>query len=96
MAEALFENFVVAEIYKYFYNRGIKPPLYHFRDSQGVEVDIVIEDEGQHLLLEIKTTMSPKKIMLRNLSKPLFNKRRFHYQILLLNISQKPHSLGLA
>jgi hypothetical protein len=61
MAGALFENFVTAEIYKYFCNRGIKPPIYHFRDSQGVEVDIVIEHEGQHLLLEVKTTMSPKK-----------------------------------
>ena len=61
MAGALFENFVVAEIYKYFCNRGIKPPLYHFRDSQGVEVDIVIEHEGKHLLFEIKSTMTPKK-----------------------------------
>jgi uncharacterized protein len=61
MAGALFENFVVAEIYKYFCNRGIKPPLFHFRDSQGVEVDLVIEHESTHLLLEIKTTMTPKK-----------------------------------
>ncbi len=61
MAGSLFENFVVAEIYKYFCNRGIKPPLYHFRDSQGVEVDLVIEHENKHLLIEIKSTMSPKK-----------------------------------
>lgn len=61
MAGALFENFVVSEIYKYFCNRGIKPPLYHFRDSQGVEVDLVIEHESKYLLLEIKSTMSPRK-----------------------------------
>lgn len=61
MAGALFENFVISEIYKYFCNRGIKPPLYHFRDSQGVEVDLVIEHEGKYLLLEIKSTMSPRK-----------------------------------
>jgi predicted AAA+ superfamily ATPase len=61
MSGALFENFVIAEIYKYFCNRGIKPPLYHFRDSQGVEVDLVIEYENKHLLLEIKSTMTPKK-----------------------------------
>jgi predicted AAA+ superfamily ATPase len=61
MAGALFENFVVAEIYKYFCNRGTKPPLYHLRDSQGVEVDLVIEHKCQYLLLEIKTTMSPNK-----------------------------------
>lgn len=61
MAGALFENFVIAEIYKYFCNRGIKAPLYHFRDSQGVEVDLVIEHESKYMLFEIKTTMSPKK-----------------------------------
>lgn len=61
MSGALFENFVVTEVYKYFCNKGIKPPLYHFRDSQGVEVDLVIEYESNHLLCEIKSTMSPKK-----------------------------------
>jgi predicted AAA+ superfamily ATPase len=61
MSGALFENFVITEIYKYFCNRGIKPPLYHFRDSQGVEVDLIIEHENKYLLLEIKTTMTPKK-----------------------------------
>lgn len=61
MSGALFENFVISEIYKYFCNKGIKPPLYHFRDSQGVEVDLVIEHESKYLLLEIKTTMTPKK-----------------------------------
>lgn len=61
MSGALFENFVIAEVYKYFCNKGVKPPLYHFRDSQGVEVDLVIEYENKYLLYEIKSTMSPKK-----------------------------------
>ncbi len=61
MAGALFENFVISEIYKSFSNRGIKPPLYHFRDSQGVEVDLVLEHENKYLLLELKMTMTPKK-----------------------------------
>ncbi|MCH2228673.1 MAG: DUF4143 domain-containing protein [Candidatus Caenarcaniphilales bacterium] len=60
MSGALFENFVIAEIFKFFSNRGIKPPLYHFRDSQRVEVDLVIEYENRYLLFEIKSTMSPK------------------------------------
>ena len=61
MAGALFENFVISEIYKSFCNRGIKPPLYHFRDSQGVEVDLLLEYENKYLLLELKMTMTPKK-----------------------------------
>jgi predicted AAA+ superfamily ATPase len=78
MSGSLFENFVIAEVYKYFCNRGIKPPLYHFRDSQGVEVDLLIEYENKHLLLEIKTTMSPKKnhaLGLEKLNKLLPNSR---------------------
>ncbi|NQY81052.1 MAG: ATP-binding protein [Candidatus Caenarcaniphilales bacterium] len=69
MGGALFENFVIAEIFKFFSNRGIKPPLYHFRDSQGVEVDLVIEYENKYLLFEIKSTMSPKKNHISGLSK---------------------------
>jgi len=61
MSGALFENFLVAEIYKYFANRGIKAPIYHFRDSLGLEADLLIEYEGRHLLLEFKITMTPKR-----------------------------------
>lgn len=61
MSGALFENFVLAEIYKYFANRGMKAPIYHFRDSLGLEADLLIEQNGRHLLLEFKTTMTPRK-----------------------------------
>ena len=74
MAGALFENFVISEVYKSFSNRGVKPPLYHFHDSQGVEVDLIIEHESRYLLLELKTTMTPKKDHASGLNKDELSK----------------------
>lgn len=42
--EKLFKTWVVTEIMKRYYNLGIIPPLYHYRDKDGKEVDLIIED----------------------------------------------------
>jgi predicted AAA+ superfamily ATPase len=46
---AVFESFVLSEIYKNFVNRGEQPPLYFWRDSTGHEIDILI-GTGTHLI----------------------------------------------
>ncbi len=51
----LFESFVVSEIHKYFFNRGVRPPLYFWRDKQGHEIDIVVEYADRLLPIEIKS-----------------------------------------
>jgi predicted AAA+ superfamily ATPase len=52
---AIFETFVVAELYKAFYHTGERPPLYFWRDRTGHEVDVVI-DHGTGLIpVEIKS-----------------------------------------
>lgn len=51
----LFEAFVVSELAKRYYNRGLKPPLYFWRDKAGHEVDCII-DRGDRLVpIEIKS-----------------------------------------
>lgn len=45
--EKLFKTWVVTEIMKRYYNAGIKPPLYHYRDKDGKEVDLIIEEDGK-------------------------------------------------
>ncbi len=42
----IFETFVVAELMKLFLNRGERPNIHFWRDSNGVEVDILIEHGG--------------------------------------------------
>lgn len=54
----LFENFVILELLKSFYNKGLTPGLYFWRNQSGNEVDCVIE-KGQNLTaIEIKSGMT--------------------------------------
>ncbi len=58
---AIFESFVVSELYKNFVHRGEQPALYFWRDVSGHEVDVMI-DLGRTLIpMEIKSgkTISP-------------------------------------
>lgn len=55
MKGAIFETFVVSELYKAFTNRGETPPLYFWRDRTGHEVDIVIDAGNMLIPVEIKS-----------------------------------------
>jgi predicted AAA+ superfamily ATPase len=62
MAGAFFESFVVAEIIKSYYNRGVLDlPLYFYRDKDMNEIDLVIEDNATLYPLEIKKHADPQK-----------------------------------
>ena len=62
MAGAFFESFVISEIIKSYYNRGIvEPPLYFYRDKDMNEIDLLIEDGGALYPLEMKKHADPQK-----------------------------------
>lgn len=62
MAGAFFESFVISEIIKSYYNKGIvEPPLYFYRDKEMNEIDLLIEDGGVLYPLEMKKHADPKK-----------------------------------
>ena len=62
MAGAFFESFVLAEIIKSYYNRGIlEPALYFYRDRDMNEIDVLIEENGILYPLEIKKHADPSK-----------------------------------
>lgn len=52
---SLFESFVISEILKYKFNRGVEHNCYFWRDKTGNEVDCVIEEAGSLLKIEIKS-----------------------------------------
>lgn len=54
----LFENLVVVEAAKAFYNKGEEPELYFFRDSHGLEADLLVRAQGGLWPVEIKATRS--------------------------------------
>ena len=52
---ALFENMVIVEALKFSFNRGHAPNLSFFRDSQGLECDLLIETGHGNAAIEIKS-----------------------------------------
>ncbi|MFA7229943.1 MAG: ATP-binding protein [Victivallaceae bacterium] len=52
---AIFETYVVSELTKACFNAGIEPPLYYWRDSQGHEIDIIVENGEKLFPIEIKS-----------------------------------------
>lgn len=69
MAGAFFETFVVAEVLKSYYNGGVlDPSLYYYRDKDGKEIDMIIEQNGALYPVEIKKTSNPGKEHIENFS----------------------------
>ena len=55
LAGNLFENMVIMEALKCLYNAGKNPALTFFRDSNGNEVDLVLEKQREPVPVEIKS-----------------------------------------
>ena len=66
-AGSIFENFIVIELLKKRFNNNLNFELYHFRDSNKNEIDIVIEKAGRFILLEIKLTKTPRSNHVKHL-----------------------------
>ncbi len=68
-AGALFENFVINEHLKAHLNNAQQPEFYFWQDSNGNEVDLII-DSAKHLeLIEIKSGSTPNADFSTNLQK---------------------------
>ena len=65
---ALFENLVISEIIKCQVHSGKRPSVYYWRESNGVEIDCIIERENDEIIaLEIKAGQTYNADYLRNL-----------------------------
>ncbi len=51
---ALFENLIISEVAKSFYNSGSEPPIYFWRDGSGTEIDLLVERRNRIYPVEIK------------------------------------------
>jgi predicted AAA+ superfamily ATPase len=56
---AIFENYVVSEIYKSYMNNGLDFYAHYYRDVDSKEIDLVLEGDGELHPIEIKKTASP-------------------------------------
>ena len=67
MGGAIFENLIVAELFKIYIHRGEEPALYYWRTAAGSEVDMVIETQDQLVPIEIKQSETPRPEMAKEI-----------------------------
>ncbi len=65
---AIFENFVVAELFKRRFHDGLEPDLYFWRDSAGHELDIIIDLGNQLIPVEVKSGQTLAKDFFKSLN----------------------------
>jgi len=66
MSGKIFETYVVSEILKSYHNAGKHPHVYYYRDTDGKEIDLVLEYDGTVFPVEIKKTGNPGKDAVKN------------------------------
>jgi predicted AAA+ superfamily ATPase len=67
LSGAIFENLVVAEIYKTILHRGEELPMYFWRTAAGAEVDLVIDTQDRLIPVEIKSSATPRPEMAKEI-----------------------------
>ena len=65
----IFENMVVAELLKTQRNQGLQPSFYFYRDSSGLEVDLIMEEGLVPHPIEIKSAQTYSPALYTNLQK---------------------------
>ncbi len=65
----IFENLIVLELMKARYNQGLNPNIYFFRDSNGLEVDIIYKKGSQLIPIEIKSAATFNKVFAKSIHK---------------------------
>jgi uncharacterized protein len=66
---SLFENLIIGDLCKQYFNRGQRPPLYFWREQNGrIEIDCIIEQALKLNALEIKSSETTTSAFLDNLA----------------------------
>ncbi len=65
----LFENLVIIDVLKNIYNKGKLDNLYFFRDSNGLEADLLLQQGRQLMPIEIKSSSTYKPELLKGLKR---------------------------
>ena len=64
---SIFESWVASELLKQFLNRGETPALYHYRESRGLEVDLLWELADSLNIIEVKAGSTINSHFFKNL-----------------------------
>jgi len=69
MYGSLFENLVITELRKRLFHAGKYPSMYYWRESNGTEIDCLIESDNRLAVIEIKGGQTFSKVFLKNLNR---------------------------
>lgn len=69
MRGAIFENFIISELLKYQYAKGESSNLYTWRDNNGLEVDVIIDQGNTLIPIEVKSGQTMNKDFFKHLNK---------------------------
>lgn len=89
---ALFENFMLVEVLKNYWNKGQRAPFYFWRDSNGNEIDLIIEKGKNIKCIEFKAseTVKPEFIKALHFLDNLNDEYQFsHFLINSSDLTQK-------
>lgn len=75
LAGNLFETWVISEMIKAYWFKGLSANFYFWRTKDGSEVDLIYESAGKIYPVEIKLTASPKRDLFSSLEKLASAKR---------------------
>ena len=64
----IFENYVISEVLKHFFNKSKNANIYFFKDNKGKEVDLIIDKNEKHFLIEIKASKTYNDFDFNNLN----------------------------
>jgi uncharacterized protein len=64
---SIFENLIIAEAYKQIYNKKLSSKLYFYRDSNDLEIDLIIDQGSKLYGLEIKSSSTYSNKFIKNI-----------------------------
>ncbi len=88
----LFEHFIILETKRLMHYERRPAKLYHWRSSQGAEVDLIVEEGESLLAIEIKTLKRVRKSDLRGLIS--FCKDYPRARPICVSVSDRPYMAG--
>jgi predicted AAA+ superfamily ATPase len=66
---AIFESWVISEIYKASVHLGLDSRFFHYRETRGLEIDLLVEQGGELDAVEIKSGATTSADFFRNLER---------------------------
>ena len=66
---AIFESWVISEIFKASVHSGVQPRIFHYRETRGIEIDLLIEQPEGMDVVEIKSGATISGDFFKNLER---------------------------